>query len=66
MPLFLKLPGRLATVDWIELMLTLTENKSWYVRESGLSVHHRCWCNLSTSSIDAAMLIRLTLTRMSH
>jgi hypothetical protein len=53
--------GRLATVDWIELMVTLTENESWYVRESGLSVHHRCWRNLSASSIDAAMLIRLTL-----
>ena len=31
------------------------------MRESGLSVHHRCGCNLSASSIDAAMLIRLTL-----
>jgi hypothetical protein len=28
-----ELLGRLATVDWIELMVTLTENKSWYVRE---------------------------------
>jgi hypothetical protein len=56
-----ELLGRLATVDWIELMVTLTENKSWYVRELGLSVHHRCGCNLSASSSDAAMLIRLTL-----
>src|SRR4030081_466714 len=56
-----ELLGRLATVDWIELMVPLTEDKSWYVRELGLSVHHRCGCNLSASSIDAAMLIRLTL-----
>jgi hypothetical protein len=56
-----ELIGRLATVDWIELMVPLTESKSWYVRKSGLSVHHRCGCNLSASSIDAAMLIRLTL-----
>jgi hypothetical protein len=54
-----ELLGRLATVDWIELMVILTENRSWYGRESGLSAYHRCGCNLSASSIDAAMLIRL-------
>src|ERR1700736_3890075 len=31
------------------------------VRESGLSVHHRCRCNLSASSLSAAMLILLPL-----
>jgi hypothetical protein len=46
-----ELLGRLATVDWIELMVALTENKSWYVRELGLSRHHRCGCNFSASSI---------------
>src|SRR6266566_1811838 len=48
-----ELLGRLATVDWIGLMVTLTENRPWYVRELGLSRHHRCGCNLSAARTDA-------------